>query len=500
MIDTPFLFCLSFLLGIGFGSFLNIPSQIAYFLLVSSLIFFCLFFFKKKHFFTLLGGALLSLGFSLLLINSSTESLNKFRDQEINTKEVNLRAEVKSEKELRQDYSRYILSSEEGKILLLTDKNNDFKYGDTLLLKGKIELPQQFSDFDYQGYLAKEDIYWVAPFLGVEVIEKAKESFKNEFYQGLYSLRQKIRLNSIKSFSQKQSSFLRAIILGDKGVVSDDFRQELSRSGTSHMVAISGLHLSILAVFVFGGLLYIGLARKQASLITILLIILFVVFIGFRASLVRAGFMASLALLSLSSGRIFRGERALIYVASLMLLFNPLLLRYDIGFQLSFLAVLGILLLKPLFDYVFVKKLKISQFFSDALTVTLSAQIFTLPIIIYNFGIFSLIAPIVNLIILLFLPLILGLSFLWGIFSLFLNPLVITFILSILFKPFLGFISWTSRLPFASIEMQTKTSLVFIIAYYLILIICIYFWKKFYKENLIPLALWKKWKNEQKIN
>ncbi len=413
-----------------------------------------------------------------------------------------MKAKVISEKETREKYARYTIKDIEtnkGKILLLADKYDNFKYGDILKIQGILELPQNFSDFDYQGYLAKENIYYISPFPTISILEKSESSIVNNFNNGLYGIKTKIRKNIIKSFSLKESNFLRAILLGDKGVVDEDFRRELSRSGTSHIVAISGLHLSILAVFIFSGFLILGFWRKYATVITIFVLIVFAVFIGFKASLIRAVFMASLALTALSSGKLFRIERTLCYIAFTMLAFNPLLLRYDIGFQLSFLAVLGIFLLKPLFDYFFQQKLKFSQTLIDVLTVTLAAQIFTLPIIISNFGIISFIAPLVNFLVLLLIPFILGAGFLWAFLCTFMSILWLTVFLSPLLKMVLKLISWTGNLKLAAIEIKPSSFIIFNIIYYLLLIAIICFWRRFYKENLTPLALWKKWKHEERF-
>jgi competence protein ComEC len=141
--------------------------------------------------------------------------------------------------------------------------------------------------------------------------------------------------------------------------------------------------------------------------------------IGFQASAIRAGIMGLLFLAGQHFGRKSFSPRAIVIAAAIMLAINPLLLLNDIGFQLSFLAVIGIIYFLPVFQKWFRRIPNIFQF-RNILAMTLSAQIFTLPILIYNFGYVSLISPISNVLIVPLLPYIIGFGFLFaltGIFS-----------------------------------------------------------------------------------
>ena len=421
-----------------------------------------------------------------------TDKLNSLYGKEL-SKEIEFEARVVSEKETRAKYSRYVVEVGDDRVLLSADKGAIYKYGDVLTITGTLEIPSEIDDFDYQGYLAKDDIYYQVRFPQIGLKEDSPEKLINF----AYNTKTKIRKRITRNFSEKEAIFLKSIILGDKGLIGEEFRSKLSRSGTSHIVAISGLHLSVFAIFIFGGLLSAGLWRKHASVVTIIFLILFAIFIGFKASLVRAVFMASLMLISLILGKIFQGEKVLVYAAFLMLVFNPLLLRYDVGFQMSFLAVLGIFLLKPIFDHILGKKLKLPQILSDILTVTISAQIFTLPIIVYNFGTFSLVAPVVNFFVLLILPFVLGLGFLWALLAAFINPYFLALILGPLLRGILNFIYWTGSFKWSAIEITDNISLFLFIIYYAFLALVIILWKRYYKKHLTPLALWQVWQYEK---
>jgi len=144
-------------------------------------------------------------------------------------------------------------------------------------------------------------------------------------------------------------------------------------------------------------LLGLGLWRNQAFYVSITIIFLFIAMIGFQSSSIRAGIMASLFLIAQKLGRMSISSRAIVITGGVMLVINPLLLFYDVGFQLSFLAALGIIYLSSFFrdilKFIHLKYLK------DILVTTFSAYVFTLPVLIYSFGRISLIGPVANVLI-----------------------------------------------------------------------------------------------------
>ncbi len=164
----------------------------------------------------------------------------------------------------------------------------------------------------------------------------------------------------------------------------------------------------------------LGLWRSQAFYLTLLLIFLFVLMIGFQASVVRAAIMGSLALLAQKTGRLANSLRLVVFTAFSMILLNPLILRWDVGFQLSFLAILGIILLgqpiKSCLNLLFKGRFIALK---EIVSTTLSAQIFTLPILIYNFGRISLVSPVTNILVVPTVDFIMILGFLFSITSIF---------------------------------------------------------------------------------
>jgi len=296
-----------------------------------------------------------------------------------------------------------------GKVLLTTDRYPEYQYGDRLKISGKLQAPAEFEDFNYKDYLAKEGIYSVAYYPEIELLETGKYTAVGRLYAGILGFKNKLREVIFQNLSSPQSSILGAIMLGDKRQISDEWKEKLNYAGLRHLTAVSGMHVAVLTIILMNFLIALGFWRRQAFYFTAVLIALFIIMVGFQPSAVRAGLMAGFFLLAQHLGRLNVSARTVILAASLMLFQNPLLLKSDVGFQLSFLAVFGIIYLLPVFR----DSLRCLPDFCrlrDILAVTLSAQIFTLPILIYNFGYFSLAGIAANILVVPFLPLIMGLG------------------------------------------------------------------------------------------
>jgi competence protein ComEC len=200
-----------------------------------------------------------------------------------------------------------------------------------------------------------------------------------------------------------------AVLLGDKSEISEDLQENFSRSGLSHIIAISGMHIGIIMGLAFGVFILCGFWRVQASAATALFITAYIITIGAPASAVRAGVMGVLVLFALSAGRMYRVGSALLFACALLLAFNPLSIRYDIGFQLSFSALTGIILFYPVIDTYFAriyKRNRALQAVFAVVNMTISAQILLLPLIAHYFGIVSLVSIVSNLMVLWALPLV----------------------------------------------------------------------------------------------
>ena len=382
------------------------------------------------------------------------------------------------EPEIKNGSTKLTIKTETGKILFSIGNYPEYFYGDVLKIKGKLEEPKVFDEFNYKNYLAKEGIYAVSYWPKIEILERNNG---NSIFGAILKFKNRT-INSIEKIMPfPEVSLLEGIILGNKQIFSEDLKNSLNITGTSHIVAISGMNIVIISEILMFVLIALGLWRKHAFWFVLILIFLFILMVGAPASAVRAGIMGAILLYAQKIGRLSNASRIMVFAAAIMLIFNPLLLRYDIGFQLSFLAVFGLIYIKPILDGFLLKKIKKEEFggLLQIITMTLAAQIAVLPVLIYNFGRISFISPLTNILIVPFIPFLtaIGLIFIGG-------TIVWGFLGKILLWPvYLGvayvlkIIDWFSKIPWAAKEIQ-NIHWGFLIGYYILLIGLIWLFKR----------------------
>mgnify|MGYP001607252737 CR=1 FL=1 len=195
---------------------------------------------------------------------------------------------------------------------------------------------------------------------------------------------------------EPQAGLLNGILFGVKATLSEDLKNALITTGTLHIIALSGMNISILVGFV--NLFLLRFVRRPiANVATIFIIIGFIWFVGVSPSVIRAAIMAGITLLGVNFGRERWPLLAWILAVSIMLVLNPLWIG-DLSFQLSVLATLGIILFGTSTESAGVFR-SIVDLLKDDLRVTLAAQVFTIPIIIFQFHRISLVSPLTNVLI-----------------------------------------------------------------------------------------------------
>ncbi|MBI4101630.1 MAG: ComEC/Rec2 family competence protein, partial [Candidatus Nealsonbacteria bacterium] len=318
---------------------------------------------------------------------------------------------VAREPVVREKDQRVTVAGEDGRILLTLRRYPEYRYGDKLNVKGKLELPaKDINGFNYRGYLKKDGIYGVMSFPEVEL---AGRGFGNPVMSFLLSFKNLFQETARKFIPRPEIGFLEALVFGEESEISQSWKEKLNLTGTRHIAAVSGMNITLISVLLLNFLLALGLWRSQAFYLSLAFIAFYILMIGAPSSALRAGIMAGIFLTAQHWGRQAAGSRAVVFASSIMLASNPWLLRLDVGFQLSFLATMGLIYLQPLLlDWL----RKIPNFFQlrYTLAATLAAQIFTLPILIYNFGSFSLISVFPNLLIVPLLAPITILIFIFG--------------------------------------------------------------------------------------
>lgn len=203
----------------------------------------------------------------------------------------------------------------------------------------------------------------------------------------LYELRSIIRESFEATLPQDEARLLMGIVFGIKEPLSTGFQEQIQEVGLLHVIAASGMNITLL----IAGLVLLlerFFTRRMTLYITLVAILLYAGFAGFQPSIVRASLMGGAAVTAALLGRQYFGLWMLGITGYIMLLFDPLLIS-NVGFQLSFLATIGIIIIKPVFDSFFSKKIHL---FEEDTTTTVAAQIMTIPIILGAFGQFNLIS------------------------------------------------------------------------------------------------------------
>ena len=353
-----------------------------------------------------------------------------------------------------------------GVALVYISQFPSYKYGDVLELTGELETPPTFEDFDYQDYLARRGIGSTMFRPDVELLERGRGS---PILGWLYSLRGGMADALSSSLPQPQASLSQSVLLGLRSNIPDEVYCSFSRTGTAHLLAISGLHVSVVAgMFLSIGAWLFGRRRPTYILVTLFAIWGYVAVSGAHPSALRAAIMASLFLYAVWIGRPRSAMAALAFAAAVMVAVSPRLL-WEVSFQLSFVAMAGLILLAPPFQE-WGRKTPVPGVIVDSFAITLAAIIATLPIVAYYFNIVSLVGLPATLLILPALPAILVTSALTGLFGLFAPPLGIFF--GWLAFPFLWYMNVVvqgfAALPFYYLEVpRFNGAMVFI--YYIVI-------------------------------
>ena len=285
-----------------------------------------------------------------------------------------------------------------------------------------------------------------------------------------------------KHIAPPEGTILGAMTLGNKRQLSKDTKEKLNKAGVRHITAISGMHVSILTVLLMSMFLWIGMWRSHAFYATFIIMLFYILLTGASPSAIRAGIMGSSVLFAQVIGRMNVSLRMLVFAAAGMLAFDVQLLG-NIGFQLSFLAVFGIITISPLLGNI-LKKFPNPWHMQDILVMTISAQVFTLPILLSNFGQISLVSIPANLLIVPVLPFVLAFGFLFLIVGTLLEPLgfLLSLPVSLLLHYMTFIIDLFSQFSFASFEAEPVSPFWFAFLYAPLLFVL---WKLRRRQGII---------------
>ena len=463
--------CFGFVFGVFLRSFffVNFYTTILFCVISFAAILFFVFISKNKWG-LICGFFVLAILFGILRFHSVDVNTPRFFDLQVGH-EVDFSGIIVSEPEIKENSQKLIIETENGnekvKILLSTGFVEEYKYGDRVKFLGKLEKPENFitdygKEFDYINYLKKDGIFYVMNFPKLQIISHGNG---NRIQSALFFIKEKFLEKINFSIKEPESLLMGGLILGEKASFDQMLRQSFINTGTIHIVALSGYNITIVAEWIMK--LFAFLPKNFGIAVGMGTIILFILMTGCSTTAIRAGIMAALALIARATGRNYDVARALILAGVFMVFFNPLILVYDVSFQLSFIATIAVIFIAPKIEKYFAwvtKKFGLR----DIMSVTCAAYIFIMPFILYKMGTFSVVALPANILILPFIPFTMALGFFTGLIGLISNVLALPFgIISYIFLHYeLFVIGLFSQLPFSSFSMP-NFPLIFTILIYL---------------------------------
>jgi len=288
-----------------------------------------------------------------------------------------------------------------GLVLVRVPANQEYHYGEILRLRGNLKTPPENEEFSYRDYLAREGVYSYMTKAEATVLPEEGGTL---FYKAVYTLKEKSVVAIYKIFPDPEASLLAGILLGVDTGLPKDIQDAFKNTGTAHIIAISGFNIAIIAgIFIM--LFSKMFGPRLGAVFAIVGIAFYTLLVGAEAAVVRAALMGTLSIFAKQVGRRNFGLNTLTFVAFIMTLFNPLTL-WDVGFQLSFFATLGLILYADPFSK-FAQAIisrfwspdiaqKVIQPLSDFVLLTLAAQVTTIPLMAYHFKRISLISFIAN--------------------------------------------------------------------------------------------------------
>ncbi|MFA6423851.1 MAG: ComEC/Rec2 family competence protein [Candidatus Magasanikbacteria bacterium] len=445
--------CFCFILGVAIFSLNNTNYwQIYLFVILFITLFFLIIYWSNKivRYCLLCGLFFISGGLRFFL---SIPSNNDNNISYYNGHTINFVTKVSQEVVSKENSTQVVVSSEKiqnknvsGKVLLYLPPYSDLKFGDKISVECLLKKPEGSETFiNYDKYLARNGVWSQCSWPKILKLY-SKPSWIENIINNFYNFKQQVQSKVDELWVEPESALMSGLLYGARASFSAEVSNDFSRTGITHIVAISGYNISIIANILMGGLLMIGLNRRRAFWFAIIGIILFVLFTGASASVVRAGIMGVIVLLATQMGRLSRIGNVLVFTAALMLLLNPFVLVWDAGFQLSFLSTIGLIYLAPIINAHFANNIKNKWLASlkENFISTISAIVITLPLILFQFGRLSIVAPLANMIIIWIIPYLMLVGF-------------VSIILSFIFFPLAQLVAWVAYLGLKYVIIMSHT-------------------------------------------
>ncbi len=285
-------------------------------------------------------------------------------------------------------------------------RRREFVVGDVVLTRGNLQTPSRAgipAAFDYGAWLQRQGIFGIVTIKGTHELTRLGSAPPERLDRLIAGFRASVRRYAARNIGGEEGVIATALLTGDRREIDPELRESFSATGTAHVLALSGLHVGALALLLFVLLSWVP-GRWLRLALFILVLGSYAVITGGSPSILRASLMASFFALAYTIGRVSQPLNTLGLAALVLLLVDPLSL-FDVGFQLSFGAVAGILLFygriyRSLERHLsgllrLTKPRSIIQLF----ILSLTAQVGTFPLVALYFGEFSLLSPLLNIVV-----------------------------------------------------------------------------------------------------
>ena len=339
----------------------------------------------------------------------------------------------------------------ETKALFMTDRYPEFAYGEEIEARGFLRRPRSGAEFDWRAHLAKDNILYE---MFYPYIQRTGSGGGTWHKRLLFALKARYLAALGKVLPEPQSAFLGGLTVGARQSIPEDLQDDFRTTGVMHLIVLSGYNITVVADSILRFLSAVGVRRAFALGGGALSIAAFAVMTGGSATIVRAAIMALLVLFARATGRVYTVTAALFAAGIIMLLANPRLLRFDPSFQLSFLATAGLIYIAPVVERrlgFLPKRFGIRQNAAS----TIAAQIAVYPLLLFLTGELSVVSPLVNVLILLFVPVTMLFGFLAGGLGMISSIAALPFawIVNALLRYELTAVSLFAPMPFASVSL-----------------------------------------------
>ncbi|HEC94127.1 MAG TPA: ComEC family competence protein [Candidatus Kaiserbacteria bacterium] len=470
---------IGFIIGIFLESIYALSTPYIGVILILSFVFFGGWFFARRSVYILFGVLLCFVALGMARTALEPTALPHAFVQDIGEK-VTVSGIVVSVPDKRDTTQRFIVSvfmhGAHTRILAVTSLARNISYGSHVVLRGKLSMPAPFRTkyrrtFHYEKYLSGKGVFAILPYASVRSVTPPT-SVMAYVYNSLASAKSAFLRALDRALPEPSSSLAGGLIAGGTRGLGSTLLDDFIRSGLIHIVVLSGYNVMIIADALRALLSF--LSRKWSLGIAALAIGLFVLGAGAGAASIRAGLMALFALLARATGRTYDVTRALTVAVVLMLIWNPMLLVNSVGFDLSFVATLGLIFGVPIIEphLSFIK----SNFLRETVAATTVAQIAVLPLLMYTNGLLSLVSFFANVLVLPMVPLAMALSAGAGVVALIIPTLATVAGLPayVILHLIIGLVHFTAHIPFA-VVLIPQFSFVWVVFAYATL--AFYMWR-----------------------